>query len=106
MKQDLYANEWLSAETQSTETNLKPYREDVFLVVSPKTVFEKLNLVKSYDKTNPIVFVFSLSEKYRRGLTSFGQYILNSYYAVRFSLKLKIIAYTVDSRYLEIEGTL
>ena len=78
MKQHLYANEWLSAETQSTETNLKPYREEVFVVVSPKTVFENLNLVKSYDKTNPIVFVFSLSEKYRWGLTSFGQYIKQS----------------------------
>ena len=28
-----------------------------FFIVSPKTVFENLNLVKSYDKTNPDVLV-------------------------------------------------
>ena len=28
-----------------------------------------------YDKTTPAVFVFSLWEKYRWGLTSLGQYI-------------------------------
>ena len=45
-------------------------------MVSLKTVFENLNLVKRYDKTYPNVFVFSLWEKCRWGLTSFGQYII------------------------------
>ena len=47
----------------------------MFLIVSLKTVFENLNLVKSYDKTNPDIFVFILWKEYRRGLTFFGQYI-------------------------------
>ena len=64
----------MSAENQSTEIGLKTYREDVFLIISLKTVFENLNLVKSYNKTNPNVFVPSLWEKYRWGLISFGQY--------------------------------
>ena len=50
MNQDLYSNVWISAETRSTEINLKAYREEVFLIVSPKTVFENLKLVESYDK--------------------------------------------------------
>ena len=62
-------------ENKSTEINLQVYREEVFLIVSPKTVFENLNLVEGYDKTNPGVFVFSLWKEYRRGLTSCGQYI-------------------------------
>ena len=69
----------MSAENQSTEIGLKTYREEVFLIVSLKTVFENLNLVKSYNKTNPNVFIPSLWEKYRWGLTSFGQYILYLY---------------------------
>ena len=60
---------------QSTESILKPYREEVILNFSLKTVFENLNLVKSYDKINSNVFVFSLRDKYRWGLASFGQYI-------------------------------
>ena len=32
------------------------------MIASLKTVFKNLNLVKSYDKTNPNVFVFSLWE--------------------------------------------
>ena len=75
MKRDMYSNEWISAENKSTEINLQVYREEVFLIVSLKTVFENLNLVKGYDKTNPDVFVFSLWKECRRGLTSFGQYI-------------------------------
>ena len=65
----------MSAEKQSTEIGLKTYREDVFLIISLKTVFENLHLVKSYNKTNRNVFVPCLWEKYRWGLTSFGQYI-------------------------------
>ena len=65
----------MSAENQSTEIGLKTYREDVFLIISLKTVFENLHLVKSYNKTNLNVFVPCLWEKYRWGLTSFGQYI-------------------------------
>ena len=42
----------MSAEKQSTEIGLKTYREDVFLIISLKTVFENLHLVKSYNKTN------------------------------------------------------
>ena len=75
MKQTLYSNECISAEKQSTEFNLKSYREEVIFIILLKTVFEKLNLVKSYDKTNPNIFVLNLQDKYRRGLTSFGQYI-------------------------------
>ena len=75
MKQGLYKNEWISAEIQSAEINPKAYREEVILIVSLKTLFENLNLVKGYDKTNPIAFVFSVWEKYRWGLTSFGQNI-------------------------------
>ena len=75
MKQDLYSNEWISAENQSTEINLKAYKEEVYLIVSLKTVFENLNVVKSNDKTNPNIFVSSLWEKYRWGITFFGQYI-------------------------------
>ena len=47
----------------------------MFLIISLKTVFENLNLVKGYDKANPNSFVFSLQDNYRWGLTSFGQYI-------------------------------
>ena len=32
------------------------------------------NLIKNYEKTNPTVFVFSVWEKCRWGLTSFGQF--------------------------------
>ena len=35
------------------------------MIISLKTVFENLNLVKCYDKTNPNVFVFSLRDRYR-----------------------------------------
>ena len=69
----------MSAEKQSTEIGLKTYREDVFLIISLKTVFENLHLVKSYNKTNLNVFVPCLWEKYRWGLTSFGQYIYSDY---------------------------
>ena len=54
---------------QSIEFNLKLYREEVILIVSLKTVFENLNLVNIYDKANPNVFIFSLQDKYRWGLT-------------------------------------
>ena len=72
--QTLYSNDCISAEKQSTEFNLKSYKEEVFWIISLKTVFENLNIVKSYDKTNPNVFVFSLPDKYKWGLTSFVQY--------------------------------
>ena len=36
-----------------------------FFIISLKTVFEYLNLVKDHDKTNPNVFVFNLRDKYR-----------------------------------------
>ena len=73
MKQGLYSNEWISTEILSAEINPQAYREEVFFIVSLKTLFKNLHLVKSYDKTNPTDFVFSLWEKYRWGLTSFGQ---------------------------------
>ena len=57
------------------EMNPKANREEEFFIVSLKTMFENSNLVKSYDKTNPTVFLFRLSDKYRWGLISFGQYI-------------------------------
>ena len=75
MKQNLYSYEWISAEIQSVEIIPKANREEECFIVSLKTMFENLNLVKSYDKTNPTVLVFSLSDKYRWGLISFGQYI-------------------------------
>ena len=71
MKRDLYSTEWISAENQSTEINLQAYREEIFLTVSLKTVFENFNLVKSYDKTYPNVFVFSLWKKIQVGLNFF-----------------------------------
>ena len=60
MKQDLYSNVWILAEIQSAEMNPKANREEEFFIVSLKTLFENLNLVNSYDKTNPTAFVFSL----------------------------------------------
>ena len=50
----------MSAENQSTEINHKAHREEVFFIILLKTVFKNLNLLKSYNKTNPKVFVFSL----------------------------------------------
>ena len=41
-----------------------------------KTMVQNLYLVKSYDQTNLTDFFFGLREKYRWGLTSFGQYII------------------------------
>ena len=80
MKQGLYSNEWISAEIQPAETNPKAYTEEVFLIVSLKTLFEKLNLVKSYDKTNQTVFVLSLWKKHA-GLNFFcSVYLLNINY--------------------------
>ena len=75
MKQDLYSYEWISAEIQSAEMNPRANREEEFLIVSLKTMFENSNLVESYDETNSTAFVVSLSDKYRWGLISFGQYI-------------------------------
>ena len=43
------------------------HTEEVSLVLSPKTLFESLNLVKSYEKTNLTVFT-------QVGLNFFGQY--------------------------------
>ena len=42
----LVLNEWMSVENQSTEIGLKTYREEVFLIVSLKTVSENLNQQK------------------------------------------------------------
>ena len=78
MKQTLYSNECIPAENLSTKFNLKSDREEVFLIISLKTVFNNLNIVKSYDKTNQNLFVFSLRDKYGWGLTFFGQYIYMS----------------------------
>ena len=71
MKQGLYSNEWISAKTQPAEINPKTYREEVVLTVWLKTLFENLNLVKSYHKTNLTVFVFCLWEKIQVGLKFF-----------------------------------
>ena len=60
MKQDLYSNEWTSAENASTEINFKAYGEEVFLIVSLKSVSENLNQVKSYDKSNPNTCILNL----------------------------------------------
>ena len=75
---------------QSTAFNLKWYREEVLLIIWLKTVFENLNLVESYDKTNLNVFVLSVRDKYRWGLTSLGQYS-SSYWLSHtyFILKLR-----------------
>ena len=59
--------------------------DSLVLIISLKTVFEILNLVKSYDKTSLNVIVCSLRDKYRWGLTSFGQYtctVLDLLYSV------------------------
>ena len=71
MKQGLCLNEWISVESQSTEISLKLDREEVFLIVSLKTVVENLNQLKSYNKTNPTVFILSLWEKIQAGLNFF-----------------------------------
>ena len=76
MKQDLYTSTWISAENQSAEINLRANREEVFLIVLLKTVFENLNTVKGYDYTNSNVFVLVYGKNYRRGLISFGQYTM------------------------------
>ena len=52
MKQDIYSNEWISAENQSAEIIPKAFREEISLILSPKILFESLYLVKSYAKTN------------------------------------------------------
>ena len=75
MKQVLYSNEWISAEIQSAAISPKAYREEIFLIAWLKILFENFCLEKSYHKTNLTVFVFSLCEKYRWRLTSFGQHI-------------------------------
>ena len=46
--------------------------------LSLKIIFEILNPVRSYDKTNLTVFVLSIWKKDRWGLNSFGQYIIYS----------------------------
>ena len=60
MKKDMYSNEWISAEIESAEIDPKAHREKVFMIVLLKTLFENFNVVKSHDKTNQTVFVFSL----------------------------------------------
>ena len=60
MKKDMYSNEWISAEIQSVEINSKAHREKEFMIVLLKTLYENFNIVKSHDKTNLTVFVFSL----------------------------------------------
>ena len=82
MKRDLYSNGWISAKNQSPEIYPQAYREEIFFIVSLKILFKNLNLVKSYDTTNPTVFAFSLWKKYRWGLTSFGQYISKTLYSM------------------------
>ena len=61
----------MSAEKQSTEIGLKTYREDVFLIISLKTVFENLHLVKSYNKINLNVFCTLSMGKIQVGLNFF-----------------------------------
>ena len=48
MKQGLFSNEWISAEIQSAEISPKAYREEVFLIVLLKILFENLNLETRY----------------------------------------------------------
>ena len=43
-----------------SKNSFKAYRGEVFFIVSLKTEFENLNLVKSYNKPNSTVVVFSL----------------------------------------------
>lgn len=54
--------------------NHKAYREEVYLIVSPKTVFENLKLVKVTITQIRRFLYFVYEEKYRWDLTSFGQY--------------------------------
>ena len=70
MKQDLSSNVWISAENHSAEINPKAYREEVSLIHSPKTLFESINLIKSYDKTNLTFFSKSMG-KIQVGLNFF-----------------------------------
>ena len=75
MKQDLYSNVWVSAESQLAKLYPKAYREKVLFYLSLQSQSENLNLVIRYDKTNLTVFVLSLWDKCRWGLNSFGRYI-------------------------------
>ena len=65
-------------------------------------MFENLNLVKSYDETNPPVFVLSLWEKYWWGLTSFGQYIFSNYFVdgLKPGKHLQTVIINKDGTYL------
>ena len=89
MKQGLYSNEWISVKIQPAEINPKAYRVEVVLIVSLKTLVENFNLIKSYHKTNPTVFVFCPWEKYRWGLTSFGQHIFKMHSITKHRRKKK-----------------
>ena len=71
MKQGLYSNEWISAEIQSAEISPKAYREEVFLIVLLKILFENLNLETRYmcpsalSKMAPWLRYWLLSDNYR-----------------------------------------
>ena len=76
MKQGLYSNEWISTEIQSAEINPQAYREEVCLIVSLKTLFENLHLVKVTIRQIRLILYFVYGKKCRWGLTSLGQYTL------------------------------
>ena len=59
---------------------LRHMEKRYFFIISRKTVFENLNLAKSYDKTNPNDFIFSVWENTGR---------LNFFWPVYFEMSPK-----------------
>ena len=66
-----------------------------------KILCENFTLVKSYGKTNINVFVLSLWEKYRWGLTSFGQFIIRAASKPERNNVFYIIAQLTENIYLD-----
>ena len=65
MKQDLFSDVLVSAETQTIKLCSKVKREDalVFFFLSLKILFENLNPVNNYDKTFLTVFALVTGRK-------------------------------------------
>ena len=67
-EKDIHSNLLISTENELTK--VKP--RDIAASMQ-KMLCQKVNPVKSYSKTKMTVFVLNLWEKYRWGLSSFGQ---------------------------------
>ena len=67
MKQGLYSKKWISAEIKSAEINSNAHKEEVFLIVSLKTLFENLNRVKTITIRQIQLFVYLIYGKNTSG---------------------------------------